>query len=71
MCGISGIFNMNFQKIDSPQKKIKTMIKLLSHRGPDFHNHWIHPNQFIGFGHNRLSIIDLSRKGKSTYGRNR
>ena len=62
MCGISGIFNMNFQKIDSPEKKIKTMIKLLSHRGPDFHNHWIHPNQFIGFGHNRLSIIDLSQK---------
>ena len=60
MCGISGIFNMNFQELDAPEKKIKTMIKLLSHRGPDFHNHWIHPNKFVGFGHNRLSIIDLS-----------
>ena len=36
--------------------KMDTMI----HRGPDGHGIWINDNGLVGFGHRRLSIIDLS-----------
>lgn len=36
------------------------MNKLLAHRGPDGEGSWFHPTNFVGFGHRRLSIIDLN-----------
>ncbi|MFX0195026.1 MAG: asparagine synthase (glutamine-hydrolyzing) [Candidatus Hodarchaeota archaeon] len=53
MCGICG-------KIDPQgvsQKEIRRVTSVLTHRGPD--DHGIYLNQNIGFGHRRLSIIDL------------
>ena len=37
------------------------MTDIIQHRGPDGEGHWIEGN--IGFGHRRLSIIDLSPAG--------
>ncbi len=33
---------------------------LLRHRGPDGEGTWVHERMHVGFGHRRLSIIDLS-----------
>lgn len=51
MCGISG-FNW------SDGEKIRDMVAVLSHRGPDADG--IYLDSHVSLGHNRLSIIDLS-----------
>ena len=57
MCGITGIFHFdNSRKVD--ELVLKKITNCLSHRGPDGDGFYI--NQSIGFGHRRLSIIDLS-----------
>jgi asparagine synthase (glutamine-hydrolysing) len=53
MCGICG-------KIDPggvSREEISRMTEVLSHRGPD--DQGIYKNKTVGFGHSRLSIIDL------------
>ena len=40
------------------------MASLQAHRGPDEGNTWIDPGGHLGFGHRRLSIIDLSPGGR-------
>ena len=59
MCGICGVINKNFEPIPGISQKVETMKALIAHRGPDGDGTWIHPGQFIGLGHRRLSIIDL------------
>lgn len=60
MCGIVGIFNLNGEPA-SP-KILKKMTDAVAHRGPDGEGHYL--DGFIGLGHRRLSIIDLSNAGK-------
>jgi asparagine synthase (glutamine-hydrolysing) len=63
MCGIAGFvdFNKNSTEFD-----VKAMIAPLNHRGPDGAGTLLLKNSdaVIGFGHKRLSIIDLSNNGK-------
>lgn len=59
MCGIAGIYNLECKPVD--MDIIKKMIKVIKHRGPDDEGYYIDKN--IGFGHCRLSIIDLSSGG--------
>ena len=59
MCGITGIFNLNSQPVN--QELLTEMTRLLSHRGPD--DEGIYISGKVGFGHRRLSIIDLSPRG--------
>ena len=56
MCGIAGIFHPGVPKPVDPAR-VKAMAETLAHRGPDGSGVWIGPG--IGFGHRRLSIIDL------------
>lgn len=59
MCGITGIFNLNGAPVSSVI--LRKMTDAIAHRGPDgegFYN-----DSFIGFGHRRLAIIDLSPAG--------
>jgi len=58
MCGISGVFS----KKSFSREKISSMIKALSHRGPDDSDYKIYGN--IALGSCRLSIFDLSSKGR-------
>jgi len=60
MCGICGIYNFNK---DRPISKdtLTRMNNTLIHRGPDDSGYYI--DKFIGFGHRRLSIIDI-KSGK-------
>jgi asparagine synthase (glutamine-hydrolysing) len=59
MCGIAGIIGQCSNKRD----KIKLMIASLKHRGPDGFGIFISKNAEVGFGHTRLSIINLSDAG--------
>jgi len=60
MCGIAGIFATNNGPIPELERRLRVMNQLQSHRGPDGEGLWLHPNRRAGFGHRRLSIIDLS-----------
>jgi asparagine synthase (glutamine-hydrolysing) len=59
MCGISGIINLSGKEVD--QNQLKIMNDLVAHRGPDGEGFYVDSN--IGFGHRRLSIIDLTAQG--------
>jgi len=60
MCGITGI--LDFRKsID--EGILRSMTDALSHRGPDDSGIYIDPGSRLGFGHRRLSILDLSPLG--------
>ncbi|HWC54106.1 MAG TPA: asparagine synthase (glutamine-hydrolyzing) [Chitinophagaceae bacterium] len=58
MCGIAGIISSNSQLVSS--QRLQQMTHALAHRGPDGEGIWINDNATVGFGHRRLSIIDLS-----------
>ena len=59
MCGIVGIINLDDKPIHLDElKKFRDSIK---HRGPDDKGLFVKNN--IGFGHRRLSIIDLTNNG--------
>ncbi|MDQ8039470.1 MAG: asparagine synthase (glutamine-hydrolyzing) [Rickettsiella sp.] len=60
MCGITGIFNFNRQPVSYLQ--IKAMTDAIAHRGPDGEGYYI--DNYLGLGHRRLSILDLSAAGK-------
>ena len=59
MCGICGIFNLNGEPV-SPAN-LRKMTDSIEHRGPDGEGFYI--DSFIGLGHRRLAIIDLSPAG--------
>ncbi len=59
MCGITGIFNLNGEPV-SPVI-LRKMTDAIAHRGPD--GEGFYTDSFIGLGHRRLAIIDLSPAG--------
>jgi asparagine synthase (glutamine-hydrolysing) len=59
MCGITGIFNLNGEPV-SPVL-LRKMTDSIAHRGPDSEGFYI--DSFIGLGHRRLAIIDLTPAG--------
>ena len=66
MCSISGIMYFN-KKLFVKKKQIHNMNLTLKHRGPDASGIWISKNKNIGFGHTRLSIIDLSKEANQPF----
>jgi asparagine synthase (glutamine-hydrolysing) len=60
MCGIAGILNLDGRPVD--RRAIEHMTKTLIHRGPDGLGVWL--DDAVGFGHTRLSIRDLSERGR-------
>lgn len=56
MCGITGQINLNGMPVD--HDTIERMVIALKHRGPDAQT--VHLDGPVGFGHARLSIIDLA-----------
>jgi asparagine synthase (glutamine-hydrolysing) len=59
MCGIAGIFNLNGEPVS--QVILRKMTDAIAHRGPDGEGFYI--DSFVGLGHRRLAIIDLSPAG--------
>lgn len=62
MCGIAGIISRNPNHVST--ERLKQMINVLAHRGPDGEGFWLNENNTVGFGHRRLAILDLSEAGK-------
>jgi asparagine synthase (glutamine-hydrolysing) len=60
MCGISGIVTAEPKGALTLRTWLKAMNALQAHRGPDGEGTWVHTQGHLGFGHRRLSIIDLS-----------
>ena len=63
MCGIIGILDTS-PLTKKLSKFLYNCIDLLKHRGPDMNNSFISETDSIALGHTRLSILDLSHKGK-------
>jgi len=59
MCGITGILNLNGEPV-SPVI-LRKMTDAIAHRGPD--GEGFYSDSFVGLGHRRLAIIDLSPAG--------
>src|SRR6185369_17840705 len=57
MCGIAGTVGI----VD--ESRVARMTAVLAHRGPDDHDVRFFP-EGVGFGHRRLSILDLSPLGR-------
>ena len=61
MCGIVGVLDHHSGDLKAI---LQPMTQALHHRGPDASGVWVDPHYGIGFGHTRLSIIDLSVEGQ-------
>ena len=59
MCGIARTFNLNGEPV-SPVL-LRKMTDAIAHRGPD--GEGFYTDSFIGLGHRRLAIIDLTPAG--------
>ena len=57
MCGIAAFFSGG-ERISA--ERLKRATNSLHHRGPDGQGAWLSPDQRVGLGHARLSIIDLT-----------
>ncbi len=66
MCGIVGVLRFDTRPVS--EELLRTMTSRLAHRGPDDEGYWCDGS--IGFGHRRLSIIDVdgSRQPMSARG---
>jgi asparagine synthase (glutamine-hydrolysing) len=62
MCRIAGIIDKSLDPAEIHQK-VKAMCQVLQHGGPDDEGLFFDDRNHIGFGHRRLSIIDLSSNG--------
>lgn len=63
MCGIACIMRLSQDSYPNLKMHLQVMNDLQSHRGPDGEGIWTHQKGHVGFGHRRLSIIDLSSAG--------
>lgn len=61
MCGIAGIFHYAEPERPVDRDLLVRMTRTLAHRGPDAEGFHIDGN--LGFGHRRLSVVDLSPTG--------
>ena len=62
MCGLVGFFSK-----DKKLEVIHDMLEIQSYRGPDDKGVYVDDNTGVHFGHNRLSIQDLSSHGHQPF----
>lgn len=62
MCGLTGL--LSFENPEKIPENLQEMTDCISHRGPDGDGFWVDKENFIGLGHRRLAIIDLSEAGE-------
>lgn len=63
MCGVVGILRRASASDVVDQGAIESMAKRLHHRGPNDSGVWADSDAGIAFGHQRLSVVDLSLSG--------
>jgi len=63
VCGVCGIYR--FDAATVTDRQVAAMMAKLEHRGPDDHGAYVRNN--VGIGHRRLSILDLSERGRQPF----
>src|SRR5580658_2344961 len=63
MCGINGIFAYHYPGNPIDRAELVRTRDHMAGRGPDGKGEWIADDGRVGFGHRRLSIIDLTDAG--------
>lgn len=63
MCGIVGFLGTSGMGDEALAGLAENMSACLAHRGPDDSGTWVDERVGLGFGHRRLSILDLSPAG--------
>lgn len=63
MCGINGIYAYHGAASSIDRDELVRTRDHMAKRGPDGKGEWISEDGRVGFGHRRLSIIDLSQAG--------
>jgi len=63
MCGITGSFGLNDDRLLCLRTDVSAMTNALIHRGPDDSDVWTDAGAGVALGHRRLSIVDLSAAG--------
>ena len=61
MCGITGFFAPTCDLVEW-EASLQKAVRALHHRGPDAGGVWL--DDVVGLGHRRLSILDLSERGR-------
>lgn len=61
MCGIAGILSPDTKNVS--RQRLQKMTDAIAYRGPEADGFWVNTQHTAGFGHRRLSIIDLSEAG--------
>ncbi|KAL4927571.1 asparagine synthetase B family protein [Aspergillus undulatus] len=77
MCGLTAFLSIkggtNIPQWDDstdPQllhSQMNASLELVKHRGPDTRGQWFDPDHYVGLGHARFSIIDLSPAGDQPF----
>jgi asparagine synthase (glutamine-hydrolysing) len=63
MCGIAAVFAYGEAARPVDRDEVLRMREQMFSRGPDGEGQWFSDDGRVGFGHRRLSIIDLSPAG--------
>jgi asparagine synthase (glutamine-hydrolysing) len=63
MCGIAGVFAYAELAPPVDRNQVRAMRERMYSRGPDGDGEWFSDDGRVGFGHRRLSIIDISPAG--------
>ncbi len=63
MCGINGIFAYHYAANPISRSELERTRDHMATRGPDGKGEWVAEDGRVGFGHRRLSIIDLTDAG--------
>jgi asparagine synthase (glutamine-hydrolysing) len=64
MCGITGLWCASSIAEGNARQWLDQMTDTLAHRGPDASGIFFDSETGVGFGHRRLSILDLSERGQ-------
>src|SRR5947207_8161635 len=62
MCGINGIVSFHASAPPIDADELTRTREAMRSRGPDAAGTWLSPDRRVGFGHRRLSIIDVSER---------
>lgn len=64
MCGIAGVLDPRRARPEADTiGLLARMTATIEHRGPDAAGNWVDEESGVGFGHRRLSVLDLSEHG--------
>ncbi|KAL2833871.1 hypothetical protein BDW59DRAFT_138237 [Aspergillus cavernicola] len=71
MCGITSVLTLGktpkHPERGQIEEEIHNSLEIVKHRGPDASGKWISPDNLVGLGHIRLSIVDLSPEGNQPF----